>query len=635
MSVWLPLTDVKEDSPFRIKSEGLRPPLDVGESMRTDPDNQSGTQMPLPPTVDASPLALTSGGQSGNAAHRAKQRSIPGGSQSSAGTSVASRHTAKAVTFCDPPDEAVVEVPPDDGLSLRQHELEEQQKKLRSSAEQDRLKLAEALLRIEKLEILVAQFTATDRDEASSVECDVVTAEVDGPSDASLALDIMAKDFVPFVHFARGRNLDESVWEASLLVFLSDSGLMNSVCTVAALLLSAVTQFTFCAVSFVGFTNGRFPSVDEAKLWRYGSAHDAIWTTVVTDASLASRVCAKDSSLTVSTGQASLVDDIELYLSSLLSIPQGGLLCVVACLMWFHLVLAELLKSGNFWLGTCGLVDEQLAKRSLETHVCLCWSECAFVTFCVARCNVSVGQLDVQVCGCQGRAMLIGVETQQTRGVRKTGLHCKGDNLTFVGFGTRRFMFICVIVVVMVVIAFLLLYTGILWLLNTTSIEDIVLNAAALGFVMDLDEVLFVTLVAEPAKAILRKMEPLYRLVTPPLRLWGREAETDFIFPCFAWIGFAVLMGLVMPVITENVETMRDLQHQLCGGNLNFVVEVMPSTDVVLVKDSTPFVSSLPDSFEFDALEELVWSPNVGAVLLSLFTDTDFRCTSTKLHCES
>ena len=256
-------------------------------------------------------------------------------------------------------------------MSLRQHELEEQQKKLRLSAEQDRLKLAEALLRMEQLEIFVAQFTAADRDEASSVESEVVAAEVDGTSDASLALDIMAKDFVPFVHLARGHNLDESVWEASLVVFLSDPGLMSSVCIVAALLLSAVTQFTFCAVTFDGFTKERFASVDEVELWRYGSAHDAFWTTAVTDASLASRVCAKDSSLTVSTDQAALVEDIELYLSSFLSIPQGGLLCVVACLMWFHLVLAELLKSGSFWLGTCVLwMSSQ--RRGAWKRTCVC-----------------------------------------------------------------------------------------------------------------------------------------------------------------------------------------------------------------------------------------------------------------------
>ena len=59
-------------------------------------------------------------------------------------------------------------------------------------------------------------------------------------------------------------------------------------------------------------------------------------------------------------------------------------------------------------------------------------------------------------------------------------------------------------------------------------------------------------------------------------------------------------------------------------GNLDFVVEVMTSTDVVMVKESTPFVSSLPDSFEYDALEELVWGSNFSAALLSFFTDTDF-----------
>ena len=200
-----------------------------------------------------------------------------------------------------------------------------------------------------------------------------------------------------------------------------------------------------------------------------------------------------------------------------------------------------------------------------------------------------------------------------------TALHRSGDIVKFVGFGTPRFVFICVIVAVRVVIAISLLYTGVLWLLSTTSIEDIVLNAAALSFVMDLDEVLFLTLVTEPAKAMLRKMEPLYRIVTPPLRLWGREVGKDFMFPCFAWICFAVLMGLIFPVISENVETMRDVQHQLCGGNLNFVVDVLPSTGTVYVKESTPFVSRLPDSFELDALEELVWSSSLSSALVVTF----------------
>jgi len=45
------------------------------------------------------------------------------------------------------------------------------------------------------------------------------------------------------------------------------------------------------------------------------------------------------------------------------------------------------------------------------------------------------------------------------------------------------------------------MFTGIWWLINMTSTEDMVLNGAALSFVMDLDEVLFITLVTESAKS--------------------------------------------------------------------------------------------------------------------------------------
>ena len=187
MRVWLPLTDVKEDSPFGTKFAGPPPALTFGESSGTNPNGQSEPQVSLPPTVNALPLALTSGGKSGNAAHQAKQRSASTGSQGSARKRVASHRTS---------NEVAGEFPPYDGLSLRQRELEEQQQELRSSAEQDRLQLAEALRRIEYLEILVARLSAADSDEASSVKSEVVAADLDGPSDASLDSVIMAKDFL-------------------------------------------------------------------------------------------------------------------------------------------------------------------------------------------------------------------------------------------------------------------------------------------------------------------------------------------------------------------------------------------------------------------------------------------------------
>jgi len=51
-------------------------------------------------------------------------------------------------------------------------------------------------------------------------------------------------------------------------------------------------------------------------------------------------------------------------------------------------------------------------------------------------------------------------------------------------------------------------------------------------------------------------------------------------------------MCVVLPVITTNVGILRDVEHQMCGGNLDFVAEVMLSAKVILVKESDPFEST-------------------------------------------
>ena len=52
-------------------------------------------------------------------------------------------------------------------------------------------------------------------------------------------------------------------------------------------------------------------------------------------------------------------------------------------------------------------------------------------------------------------------------------------------------------------------YSGALWLCNTIGLKDLILNAAALAFVLDIDKMLFSTLVPRRACEILGKLEPL------------------------------------------------------------------------------------------------------------------------------
>ena len=58
-------------------------------------------------------------------------------------------------------------------------------------------------------------------------------------------------------------------------------------------------------------------------------------------------------------------------------------------------------------------------------------------------------------------------------------------------------------------IAAVLLYTGILWLSHTSSMTDLILNAAALGFIMDTDELLFAATTPAVVHNVVSRLEPL------------------------------------------------------------------------------------------------------------------------------
>ena len=83
-----------------------------------------------------------------------------------------------------------------------------------------------------------------------------------------------------------------------------------------------------------------------------------------------------------------------------------------------------------------------------------------------------------------------------------------------------RLSALMVVVGIRLGISISLLVVGVFWLLKTTSIQDIILNAAALGFVMDLDELVFVTMPTMAVKTVVRKTEfdASWRLVRSVVR---------------------------------------------------------------------------------------------------------------------
>ena len=86
-------------------------------------------------------------------------------------------------------------------------------------------------------------------------------------------------------------------------------------------------------------------------------------------------------------------------------------------------------------------------------------------------------------------------------------LHTTFDQGRFTTMSYFRFALYCGARLVRGIIAGLLLYAGILWLGNTTSITDLMLNAVALGAVLDVDEMFFAALMPKKIQIKIQDLE--------------------------------------------------------------------------------------------------------------------------------
>ena len=85
--------------------------------------------------------------------------------------------------------------------------------------------------------------------------------------------------------------------------------------------------------------------------------------------------------------------------------------------------------------------------------------------------------------------------------------HTTFDHGRFTTMSYSRFALYCLARLIRAIIAGLLLYAGILWLGNTTSITDLMLNAVALGAVLDVDQMFFAALMPKKIQIKIQDLE--------------------------------------------------------------------------------------------------------------------------------
>ena len=142
-----------------------------------------------------------------------------------------------------------------------------------------------------------------------------------------------------------------------------------------------------------------------------------------------------------------------------------------------------------------------------------------------------------------------------------------------------------------------LLFIGSMWLGRTQEIENLVLNAAALGFVLELSDLLLAVM---PRAFVHRVAEQ------PPLKLALGDCPFDTaVTAAGVVVVLLVAMGACAIPLTRDFRAVREA---MCGGNRNFVAGANAEVGLQYAMETQPFDAGALKSHSFlqRAIQELI-----------------------------
>ena len=133
---------------------------------------------------------------------------------------------------------------------------------------------------------------------------------------------------------------------------------------------------------------------------------------------------------------------------------------------------------------------------------------------------------------------------------------------------SMRFLGVSLVMLSRLMVAGGLLYAGSLWLAYTVSLQDLMLNAVALEFVLNVDELIFISLAPLSLKYLVDNAKMLPKQAPPAWK--GLELSTA--------INFVVVAGalgvFIQSVLLPQVDTLWRVVDAICGGEHGFVYSV-------------------------------------------------------------
>jgi len=245
---------------------------------------------------------------------------------------------------------------------------------------------------------------------------------------------------------ASNYHLRETVWDAALLLGFPGIGFVANCILFIGLLVNITVQLLFCLIAAYLPSERNYFTEDATSVMSDWHSLTSLDTRI--------RVCSLDETLSTDYHQWSTLADATEYSRPFVfpNVQQGPVLCCIVLIAW----------------TLCSVA----AMRSC-------------VDFMVAVHNA-----------CDPTSQVMCIEYRLQR-------------FTLSGVPVMRVVWADVLGILQACIAVVLLYFGAMWLIATTKTSDLVLNAVALTYIMEIDELVFLTVVPRQVSIVISNLHPL------------------------------------------------------------------------------------------------------------------------------
>ena len=339
-------------------------------------------------------------------------------------------------------------------------------------------------------------------------------------------------------------ELKHSVWDACLFIGLPTLSKWDSALAGLLLLLNMFTQIAFVLIVRKRMLEGVLQpdELTEYLQFRTKVAHDVKYADLVGGRSMARQVCSQDESLQWANAQTGIISDLNDYISI------GPILALLAIGCWLSTTLRELFNIMGFVSAIRGFPPGEITVIAPKED------------------------------GDSGRVVLTKMST------------------------CRKYMVYIFVALPRLVVGVALAITGTSYLANTLNLADLILNAVALAFILDIDELIESAFMPRRARFLLNALGtlPIARLDIPGLAQMGggfQERLKNLLKVALLLLGLSLAWVCLLQPLHDRVRLAHNI---LCSGRQDFIYTVNAATGLV---EATP---TFPDNVPLTGNQESV-----------------------------